>query len=199
MGMNIKNIKISDIKVAEYNPRIIRKEEFEGLKASLKEFGQQENFIINKDGTLISGHQRLEAAKQLGWAEVTVNVLDVDKITEKKLNLVMNSRSIQGVFDELKLAELLEELKFEDGYGELRLDTLEPLDLSDIEFDKTTMASEDEYRNRAIKTLQLAFGLSEYEDFMAKIESIISLGKYGSNPSEVIVNLVGKTYEHDIS
>jgi ParB-like chromosome segregation protein Spo0J len=140
--MNIQVVKISDINTAEYNPRIIRKDEFDGLKSSLKIFGQQENFIINKNGTLISGHQRLEAAKQLGWKEVTANVVNLTPKEEKKLNLIMNSRAVQGVFDELKLAEILEEIKFDDDYTELRFDTLEPLDLSNAEFDAPTTSDE---------------------------------------------------------
>lgn len=197
--MNIKTLKISDIKTAAYNPRQIRADEFSGLKASLKEFGQQENFIVNKDMTLVSGHQRLEAAKQLGWTEVTANVIDVDKKTEKKLNVVMNSRSIQGSFDELKLAEILEEIKFDDDYTELRLDVLEPLDLSDIEFDKSTLADEDTYRNQSIKQMSLGYGIEEFEELMPKLDALIDTKKYGTNPSEVFANLVRKTYEHDLS
>lgn len=197
--MNIKTIKIADIKIADYNPRIIRKDEFEGLKSSLKEFGQQENFIVNKDMTLISGHQRLEAAKALGWTEVVASVIDVDKKTEKKLNVVMNSRSIQGTFDELKLSEILEELKFDDDYTDLRLDTLEPLDLSNIEFDKTTMADEETYRNRAIKQIVLAYGIEEFEEVMRKLDEILKLKKFGENPSEFFTNMVRRVYEDNLS
>ncbi len=197
--MNIKTIKIADIKIADYNPRIIRKDEFEGLKSSLKEFGQQENFIVNKDMTLVSGHQRLEAAKALGWTEVVASVIDVDKKTEKKLNVVMNSRSIQGTFDELKLSEILEELKFDDDYTDLRLDTLEPLDLSNIEFDKTTMADEETYRNRAIKQIVLAYGIEEFEEVMRKLDEILKLKKFGENPSEFFTNMVRRVYEDNLS
>lgn len=144
--MNIKSIPINSIKTADYNPRVITESEFGGLKKSLEEFGQQENFIVNTDMTLISGHQRLQAAKALGWTEVICNVIDVDKKTEKKLNVVMNSHAISGNFDDLKLSEILEELRFDEDYNELRLDTLEPLDLSDvkIEEDEAPEASETE-------------------------------------------------------
>jgi len=37
--MNIRELNISDLQFAEYNPRVISKEEFHGLKASLKTFG----------------------------------------------------------------------------------------------------------------------------------------------------------------
>lgn len=129
--MNIQQIALSKINPAEYNPRTITADEFAGLKTSLETFGQQENLIVNKDMTLISGHQRLEAMKALGWKEATCNVVDLGKQQEKKLNVIMNSQAIAGKFDDLKLSEILEELKLDDDYESLRLDKLEPLDLSE--------------------------------------------------------------------
>ena len=129
--MKLETIELSKLNPAEYNPRTITKEEFEGLKESLKTFGQQENLIVNKDNTIISGHQRFEAMKALGWTEAVCNMVDLDKHAEKKLNVIMNSTAISGKYDDLKLSEILEELKLDDDYESLRLDKLEPLDLSD--------------------------------------------------------------------
>jgi ParB-like chromosome segregation protein Spo0J len=129
--MNIQTLKLDDIKPALYNPRIMTDQEFDGLVQSLKTFGQQENLIVNKNMTLISGHQRLEAMKFLGWKEAECNVVDLNPVQEKKLNLTMNNQAISGKWDELKLSELLEELKLDADYAPLRLDQLEPLDLSE--------------------------------------------------------------------
>lgn len=134
--MKLETIKLSELNPAEYNPRTITKEEFEGLKKSLETFGQQENLIVNKDMTVISGHQRLQAMKALGWTEAICNLVDLDKHQEKKLNVIMNSTAISGKYDDLKLSEILEELKLDDDYESLRLDKLEPLDLSDIEVEE---------------------------------------------------------------
>jgi hypothetical protein len=129
--MRLETIQLKKLNPAEYNPRQITKEEFEGLKESLKTFGQQENLIVNKDMTIISGHQRFEAMKTLGWTEAVCNVVDLDKHQEKKLNVIMNSTAISGKYDDLKLSEILEELKLDDDYESLRLHKLDPLDLSD--------------------------------------------------------------------
>lgn len=134
--MKLETIKLSELNPAEYNPRTITAEEFEGLKESLKTFGQQENLIVNKDMTIISGHQRFQAMKKLGWTEAVCNMVDLDKHAEKKLNVIMNSTAISGKYDDLKLSEILEELKLDDDYESLRLDKLEPLDLSDIEIEE---------------------------------------------------------------
>lgn len=129
--MNLQVIKLDDINPATYNPRIINDDEFYGLVESLRVFGQQENLIVNKDMTLISGHQRLEAMKYLNWESATCNVVELDKVQEKKLNLTMNNQAISGNWDDLKLAEILNELKLDEQYEPLRLNKLEPLDLSE--------------------------------------------------------------------
>lgn len=134
--MKLETIQLGKLNPADYNPREISKEEFEGLKESLKTFGQQENLIVNKDMTIISGHQRFEAMKALGWTEAVCNLVDLDKHAEKKLNVIMNSTAISGKYDDLKLSEILEELKLDDDYESLRLNALEPLDLSDIEVEE---------------------------------------------------------------
>ena len=129
--MKLETLQLNKLNPAEYNPRTITKEEFEGLKESLKTFGQQENLIVNKDMTVISGHQRLQAMIALGMTEAICNMVDLDKHAEKKLNVIMNSTAISGKYDDLKLSEILEELKLDDDYESLRLNILEPLDLSD--------------------------------------------------------------------
>ena len=161
--MKLETIKLSELNPAEYNPRTITAEEFEGLKESLKTFGQQENLIVNKDMTIISGHQRYEAMKALGWTEAVCNMVDLDKHTEKKLNVIMNSTAISGKYDDLKLSEILEELKLDDDYESLRLNNLEPLDLSEQDISLpdserglqqmtfTLSASQVEIVNEAIK------------------------------------------------
>ena len=74
---------------------------------------------------------RLKAAKQLGFSTVPIVRLHLSKAAERKLNVVLNSQAISGRYDELKLAELLEEFKLDDDYAELRLNVIEPLDLSE--------------------------------------------------------------------
>lgn len=129
--LNIEHVPISEPKPAAYNPRTIDQKEFAGLVESIKTFGLVDPIIINKDGTVIGGHMRLEAAKKIGYEQVPVVRLNLNKKAERKLNVVLNSQAISGRYDELKLAELLNEFKLDKDYEALRLDKLEPLDLSD--------------------------------------------------------------------
>ena len=131
--MKIEEIKIADLKFADYNPRTINDKEFKGLKKSLKTFGFVDPVIVNKDLTIIGGHMRSRAWKDLGNDTVPCHVVDLDKKQEKKLNVLLNSQKISGKFDDLMLSEILEELKLDDDYFDLNLDELEPLDLSEEE------------------------------------------------------------------
>ena len=106
--MEIKSIKIKDLKKAEYNPRTMNNEEIEKLKNSIKEFGLVEPVVVNKDLTIIGGHQRVKAMEELKMEEIPCIIVDLDKKKEKILNLALNR--IVGNWNERKLAELIKEV-----------------------------------------------------------------------------------------
>lgn len=102
---------ISELNPAEYNPRkTLRQgdEEYENLKRSIATFGYVDPIIINHDGTVIGGHQRLNVLIDLGYTEVDVAVVNLSKSDEKALNIALNK--IAGEWDDEKLADLLLEL-----------------------------------------------------------------------------------------
>lgn len=51
--------------------------DIESLAESMKRHGLLHPVVVKKDGTLIAGHRRLEAARHLGWDEIAVTVIDV--------------------------------------------------------------------------------------------------------------------------
>jgi DNA modification methylase len=133
----IVKCKLSELVKPPYNPRTIDKEEYAGLKESLKTFGYVDLLVVNKrNNHIVGGNQRSEALKELGYTEIDVIEVDLDDKQERKLNVVLNSQAISGKYDDLKLSEILEELKLDDDYESLRLDKLEPLDLSDVEVEE---------------------------------------------------------------
>lgn len=73
----------------------------------MEEFGIVDPIIINKDGTVIGGHQRIKAEK-LGMKEIPCVRLDLDKTREKAFNMALNK--ISGEWDIDLLKELLIEL-----------------------------------------------------------------------------------------
>lgn len=138
---------IDDLNPAEYNPRKRLQpgdEEYERLKTSIETFGYVDPIIINADGTVIGGHQRLFVLRDLGYSEADVAVVDLSKADEKALNIALNK--ISGEWDEEKLAEIFAELDAEGydlsltGFGEDELSGL----LSGTDADFVDMEKADE-------------------------------------------------------
>jgi hypothetical protein len=107
-----KEIAIGKLRKAEYNPRMISKEQFEALVKSIREFGFVQPIVVNKrsDGSLVvvGGHQRLEAAKRIGMKQVPTILVGVPEEKEKLLNLALNR--ITGEWNKEILAPIVKEL-----------------------------------------------------------------------------------------
>ena len=95
--MQLEKIKISKLKAATYNPRQISTKQYNDLKKSLDKFGVVDPIIINKDYTVIGGHQRLKICKELNHKEIGCIILDLDKDDERELNIRLNKNT--GEFD----------------------------------------------------------------------------------------------------
>ena len=123
--MKIERININKLKPAEYNPRQISKRDFNILTDSLLKFGCVDPIIINKDKTIIGGHQRVKAFKTLAeqgkLEDITIPcvVLNLTKEQEKELNIRLNQNGGEWDFDLLSNFEI-EELK-DWGFKEIEL------------------------------------------------------------------------------
>ena len=115
LDINIQERNLADLKPAEYNPRQDLQPgdpEYEKIKRSIETFGYVDPIIINADGTIIGGHQRYKVLRDLGKETVKVSVVDVDKDTEKALNIALNKTG--GDWDMEKLKDLLKDLDLSD-------------------------------------------------------------------------------------
>jgi ParB-like chromosome segregation protein Spo0J len=110
--MDIKEIPISQINPAKYNPRkmLARNDPaYKRLKKNLDTFGLVEPLVWNKNtGNLVSGHQRLQVLKDAGRQTAPVSIVDLDDAAEKALNVAMNTHA--GDWDYTSLADLIAEL-----------------------------------------------------------------------------------------
>lgn len=114
-GLRTEKRLLSELKAAEYNPRKAltpEDSEYQKIKRSISEFGYVDPIIINDDNTIIGGHQRATVLMGLGYKEVDVVVVSLDKQKEKALNIALNK--ITGEWDELKLIDLLSDLNLGD-------------------------------------------------------------------------------------
>lgn len=110
--MEIRNIPITELRPAEYNPRKITRNVLKVLKDNIEQFGLVDPLIVNKDLTIIGGHQRFKACLELGHKDIPCVVLDLPKHKEKTLNLALNK--VSGDWDKSKLEKLLREIETAD-------------------------------------------------------------------------------------
>ncbi len=113
--MEFKKLKINDLIPAQYNPRKKLKPgdaEFEKIKNSILEFGYVDPVIVNKDLTVVGGHQRISVLKELGFEEIDCVVIGIDKTKEKALNIALNK--ITGEWNKELLADLIKDLQDSD-------------------------------------------------------------------------------------
>lgn len=199
--MKIEEVDIDSLKPASYNPRNIDAEEMESLKRSLKQFGFVDPAIIRKkDNMIIGGHQRIEAAKALGWETAPVIIMDVSANDAKLLNVALNK--ISGDWDDIKLANLLKELKYDNsvdelltGFTEEELDTLlwdlgqDDLDEELREEDPDKLDTPEVYDERDVRVIVLSYPLQDYEGITARFDELVKEFEVESY-SDVVIQLL---------
>ena len=161
MAKNIQKIKHKDINClisAEYNPRQLKKEQYQNIKESLVRFGFVDPVIINKNkdrkNIIIGGHQRVKVAKDLNYKEIPCLELDLTLDKEKELNIRLNKNVGEWDYDILANLFELEDLKvwgFGDfDFGNINEDIDESI-LDDYDLDDEL----DNMRAGAFKSIQV--------------------------------------------
>src|SRR5271157_4328197 len=108
--IQIEQVPIGELRPDPANPRRISDQEMETLTRSISEFGLIDPIIARReDKMVIGGHQRLLAARKLGYRTVPVVLADLTVEQARLLNIALNK--ISGSFDQELLARLLGELK----------------------------------------------------------------------------------------
>ncbi len=106
--MEIKEIKIADLKPYKDNAKKHPQKQIDLLKSNILKFGFTTPVLIDKDNTIIAGHGRLLAMKSLG--KETVPCVVMGTLTEeevKALRLADNRIAEMGEWDmDLVIAEL---------------------------------------------------------------------------------------------
>jgi DNA modification methylase len=108
--IQFEQLPIDELRPDPANPRRISDQELETLTRSIREFGLIDPIIARReDKMVIGGHQRLLAARKLGYKTVPVVLVDLTADQAHLLNIALNR--ISGSFDQELLARLLGELK----------------------------------------------------------------------------------------
>jgi ParB-like chromosome segregation protein Spo0J len=142
--MKVEKIQINKLKPATYNPRQISKKQYNDLKDSIVKFGLVDPIILNKDFTVIGGHQRLKVCKQLKYKDIDCVVLDLTKEEERELNIRLNKSGGEFDMDILANEFDIEELK-DWGFKEIELG---------LNIDKIDIEEEPEQDNYIITIIE---------------------------------------------
>lgn len=122
--MEIIKLKINDITPYEKNAKIHTEAQIEQIKKSIQEFGMNDPIAVwGEKNTIVEGHGRLEALKQLGYTEV--DCIRLDHLTDeerKAYTLAHNKINMNTGFD----IDLLDE----------ELDSIEDIDMEDFGFEQ---------------------------------------------------------------
>lgn len=190
--MNIQKIKLDLLKPAKYNPRkLLEKddESYKKIKASIEEFGFVDPLIVNKNMTIIGGHQRYNVLLDLGYKEAECVVLNLSDKEEKRLNLSLNKNS--GYWDNDKLEELFNELKLTE--EELFATGFDLFEVEDLKTDFINDLLEDEFStiDRQLDKFAITFNISkEHEEEFSKYIKI--------NGKEELVNALIEKVKKDV-
>jgi site-specific DNA-methyltransferase (adenine-specific) len=97
------------------NSRTHSPEQIAQIQASIREFGFTAPILVDGKAGILAGHGRLEAAKELGLAEVPVVVLDhLDAKQRRAYVLADNKLALNAGWDDELLRMELQELRLED-------------------------------------------------------------------------------------
>src|SRR6185503_21074978 len=107
--LTVEHVDIKELRPDPANPRRISEDQLEALTRSLREFGFVQPVLARReDKTVIGGHQRLLAARRLGYKTVPVTFLDISLEQARLLNLALNK--VSGEWDNELLARMLADL-----------------------------------------------------------------------------------------
>ena len=127
--MEIKMVKVDDLKPYENNPRF-NDDAVEYVAKSIKEFGFKVPIVLDKNNVIVAGHTRYKASMELGLKEVPCIVADdLNEEQIKAFRLADNKVSEQASWNydllDLELDDILDISMDEFGFDLGVLDTEE--------------------------------------------------------------------------
>lgn len=102
-----RTVNVAELIPFEKNPRKISADDFEHLKASLREDGYHQRIIATPDLRIIGGHQRIRALKELGFETIEVLVPDREISDEQFKRILVRDNLEYGAWELTPLGELL--------------------------------------------------------------------------------------------
>ena len=109
--MELETVAIESLALDPQNARTHSKRNLDAIKASLSKFGQRKPIVVH-NGVVIAGNGTLEAAKLLGWNEISITKCpdEWDADTAKAYAIADNRSAELADWDEIALISQLGDL-----------------------------------------------------------------------------------------
>tara|TARA_R110002050_G_scaffold81742_7_gene175019 strand:- start:4709 stop:5857 length:1149 start_codon:yes stop_codon:yes gene_type:complete len=114
--MKIEMINIDNVKPYENNPRN-NAISIDKVADSIREFGFRQPIVVDEDMTILAGHTRLLASKQLELKEVPIHIADGLTNSQKKAYRIMDNKSAEDSEWDMNLLNLEMKDLMDDGYN----------------------------------------------------------------------------------
>ncbi len=159
--MEVRKIKIEEIKEYENNPVIHSKEQINKLAQIIEKYGFRQPIVIDKNFIIVAGHGRLQAVKKLGYKEIDCVVADdLSKEEIKAYRLADNKiKELSSWNEDLLKIELLdlESMNLEIlGFNNEDLNFLKEIEIEEIR--EAKIRTDEDYIPEEIKNLVIKRG-----------------------------------------
>lgn len=98
---SLQTVAIKDIRANAKNPRGIKKSRAKALKKQIEKFGYLDRVVLNKDLTIIAGHQRIEIFRAKSETHVECMVAGIQLSEEEADELLIGHNLNVGFWDEV--------------------------------------------------------------------------------------------------
>lgn len=116
--MKIEKVKISEVKLNDKNPRIIKDDKFKKLVKSIKEFPEMleiRPIVVDDDNIVLGGNMRLKACKEAGLENITI-IKASDLTEEQKKEFILKDNQSFGEWDTKLLNDWDKDLLLDSGF-----------------------------------------------------------------------------------
>lgn len=164
--MEIRKIKISEIKPNPNNPRLIKDDKFKKLVKSIQDFPQMleiRPIVVNDDMIVLGGNMRLKACKEAGLKELPV--IKASELTEdQQREFIIKDNVGFGEWDWEQLANQWDEFALKEwGIDLPNFDMPKDLDYSIL--DEADISDQlSEMSSNVKKAIQIEFEAEHYEE-----------------------------------
>lgn len=152
MVMNIQKLHIDEIRPYWRNPRKNDKA-VESVKHSINKYGYNSPIVVDKNHTIIAGHTRYKALRELGYTDVEVVIKHLSEEKAKEYRIADNKTSEKSSWDEdlllyeLREIEDLNDMQIFFDKGELD----ELLEIQGMDFDDSDNFNINEEERKAVE------------------------------------------------